>query len=137
MNDPFFAIVDEAQPVFASKTLQSDEAPKLDKFQSRNNYNNINNNDIIPKRASHNNEFQNRNYDYEQFSSRNNFHHSQNCRKDFHNYQEHKPRLPSMLDDIKGPKPLKINPKKPPESKKFFNIQVPDHYTYAKPYDGV
>lgn len=49
--------------------------------------------------------------------------------------QEKKPRLPSMLDDVQAPKPLHINPLKPPGSKLLFDVQMPDTITYAQPYD--
>lgn len=137
MNDPFFSAVDEAQPVFASKTLKPDESPSFDNFSHQNNYykedtyNNNNNN-------FHSRERQNTNYNRDHPPSRSAPHRPQNYRnKDQYSYQRNQPRLPSMLNDIKAPKPLKINPNKPPESKKYFDIQIPDHFTYAKPYDGV
>ena len=134
MNDPFFSAVNEATPVFASKTLKSDEAPSLDNFSHQNNYdkNDFQNNNY------HIHETQSRNYSREHPPSRNTSHRPHDQRNsNYHKYQGHQPRLPSMLNDIKAPKPLKINPNKPPQSKRYFNIQIPDHFTYAKPYDGV
>ena len=43
-------------------------------------------------------------------------------------------RLPSMLNDVEAPKPLKIYPNKPPNSRKLF-IDVPDTWNFAEPYD--
>lgn len=49
-------------------------------------------------------------------------------------YCENK-RMPSMLNDVVSPKPLKIYANKPPNAKKFFNVQMPEQWTYATPYD--
>ena len=45
------------------------------------------------------------------------------------------PRLPCMLDDVPSEKPLKINPNKPPTSKRLFGIVMPEKWEYAEPYD--
>ena len=44
-------------------------------------------------------------------------------------------RLPSMLNDISAPKPLKINPNKPPNSFQFFNVNVPDIPKHTEMYE--
>ena len=134
MNDPFFSTVDEAQPVFASKTLKPDEAPSFDSYSYQNNYVQ----EDTKKNNFHKNETQSKNRNREQPPTRSTSHRPHDQRNRSHyKYQGHQPRLPSMLNDIKAPKPLKINPNKPPQSKQYFNIQIPDHFTYAKPYDGV
>lgn len=43
-------------------------------------------------------------------------------------------RMPSMLNNIAEPKPLRIFPNKPPNSKKLFDVVIPDQWTYAEPY---
>lgn len=45
------------------------------------------------------------------------------------------PRLPCMLDDVPSEKPLKINPNKPPTSKRLYGFVMPEKWEYAKPYD--
>ena len=57
-----------------------------------------------------------------------------NDKKSSHS-KEKKPRLPSMLDDVQAPKPLHINPLKPPGSKILFDYKMPDQIKYAEPYD--
>lgn len=49
-------------------------------------------------------------------------------------YCENK-RMPSMLNDVPSPKPLKIYANKPPNSKKFFNVEMPEQWKYPEPYD--
>lgn len=44
-------------------------------------------------------------------------------------------RLPSMLNDITNPKPLKINKNWPPMSIKVFNCDPPQNIKYAQPYE--
>lgn len=43
-------------------------------------------------------------------------------------------RMPSMLNDIVAPKPLKIYANKPPTSRKLF-IEMPDTWKSPEPYD--
>lgn len=43
-------------------------------------------------------------------------------------------RLPSMLDDVQAPKPLKIYANKPPNSRKLF-VDPPETWKHPEPYE--
>ncbi|KAH0792690.1 hypothetical protein GPJ56_003313 [Histomonas meleagridis] len=126
MNDPFFAGIGSSEPVSAVKTLnRSEAASALEPTSFRNH--------------AEKNEFY-RNKAKEQPKSK--FTDAPN-RSTSHRHQKEEnrqkdpnaPRLPSMLNDVPSMKPLKINPKKPPQSKKLYGIVLPDVYEYAEPYD--
>lgn len=151
MNDPFFCALNEAQPVFASKNLEVSEIQISDqnRFRTYHDEESHQSRSREPTKSKYHSDYdsnlhQSRSFsyqdreDYRSQRSNNNYHHGQNTRE-YQRSNNHYPglRMPSMLNGIKAPKPLKINPNKPPQSKKFFNLEIPDHYVYAKPYDGV
>ena len=132
MNDPFFASVDEVKPVFASKVLQSEEVPDLiapgkgrDFFQNNNNFHEKNE----PRKMRSGNH---------QKPSRSDPHrplHKNNELKNNHHRYVENSRLPSMLNDVKAPPPLKIDPRKPPTSKILSFDNLPETWHLAQAYE--
>lgn len=126
MDDPFFAGIGTSSPVSAIKTLERSEAKSVLEPTSFRNQ--------AEKNEFYRNKAREQSKPKFSYTPNRDAPHRHN-RKEERQKDPNAPRLPSMLNDVPSMKPLKINPNKPPQSKKLYGIVLPDVYEYAEPYD--